>query len=324
MNFTGTVKMNAADFTFFKSSNKFWYSPFNTHRYLKKRRPHIVLVQGLIFPLQLIALKLQLGKRCTLIVQHHGERPFSGIKRWFQKMPDRYIQAYFFTSIGNAKEWIDKKIISAHSKCFEVLEASTSFNKTDKQICKKKLGITGDYNFLWVGRLDMNKDPLTVLIAFEKYCIINPQAKLYMVFQTDDLLPQIEVLLQQKPTLQKAVCLVGKVEHDDLLTWYNAVDFYIAGSHKEGSGYSLLEAMACGCIPIVTAIPSFIKITDNGKYGLLFSAGNYASLLKKLYALPDINREEFSNQILQHFNCHLSYQSIANTIYHICTQLVSE
>ena len=52
---------------------------------------------------------------------------------------------------------------------------------------------------------------------------------------------------------------------------YNQHQFFILGSHYEGSGYALLEAMACGCIPIVTNIPSYKFMTNNGDCALLFS-----------------------------------------------------
>src|SRR4051794_37699605 len=64
---------------FFKRRNKFWHIPVKTHRYILSVNPDVVIIEGLIFPLQVIALKLRLGKRCSIIVQHHGERPFSGL-----------------------------------------------------------------------------------------------------------------------------------------------------------------------------------------------------------------------------------------------------
>ena len=40
-----------------------------------------------------------------------------------------------------------------------------------------------------------------------------------------------------------------------------ASDLFVLGSHREGSGYSLIEALACGLPPVVTDIPSF-RIAD--------------------------------------------------------------
>jgi len=68
-------------------------------------------------------------------------------------------------------------------------------------------------------------------------------------------LQEVNDTIKQSPVLWKAVSLKGKIDNDELSAWYSAADFYISGSHSEGGSYALLEAMACGCIPIVTSIP---------------------------------------------------------------------
>ena len=49
-----------------------------------------------------------------------------------------------------------------------------------------------------------------------------------------------------------------------------AADLFVLGSHREGSGYSLIEALACGLPPIVTDIPSFRSLTGAGVVGALW------------------------------------------------------
>lgn len=323
-NYEGEKCINDVKYVFLKSKNKFLNIPFKTHRYIRKQNPDIILIQGLIFPLQLIALKLILPKKTKIIVQHHGERPFPGIKEFFQKMADHFIDVYLFTSIENADEWIDKKIIQDKKKCSELLEASTSFTAKDKPECKRLLSFKGNQNFLWVGRLNKGKDPITVINAFEKYVVIYPKARLFMIFQTEKLLPAIQRKLGENGQLKKAVILKGKVNHRELETWYNAADFFISASHKEGSGFALIEAMSCGCIPIVTEIPSFKKITGDGKFGFLFEPGNSGSLLDILLNLKNIENEKLSDSIISHFSNSLSFQSIADNLYSICETLTNK
>jgi glycosyltransferase involved in cell wall biosynthesis len=314
MNYAGELFDREIKYSFFKSKNKFSFIPFKTHRYIKKQKPDFVLIQGLIFPLQLIMLRLQLGKSVTIIVQHHGERPCGGIKKLFQKWADRFIEMYLFTSFGNAEEWISAGIIRHGEKCCELLEASTDFHSLNKDYCKQRLQLTGNKIFIWVGRLNANKDPITVLTAFEKYISQNPLATLIMIFQTEELLPQIQKKLGENKLLKNCVILKGKVEHSELEYWFNAADFYISASHKEGSGYALIEAMACGCIPVVTSIPSFVKVTSEGKFGFLYKPGNTESLLKVLLGLDKIDKEKFSSAIVDHFKKSLSYKVIADKL----------
>jgi glycosyltransferase involved in cell wall biosynthesis len=324
MNYAGELFEGEIKYSFFKSKNQFSFIPFKTHRYIKKQNPDFVLIQALIFPLQLIVLRFQLGKSVTIIVQHHGERPFKGIKKIFQKLADRFIEMYLFTSFGNAEEWISAGIIRQREKCCELLEASTDFHSLEKDYCKQKLQLTGNQIFIWVGRLNANKDPITVLTAFEKYILQNPLASLIMIFQTEELLPDIQKKLEGNTLLKSRVILKGKIEHSELEYWFNAADFYVSGSHKEGSGYALIEAMACGCIPVVTSIPSFVKITSEGKFGFLYEPGNAESLLNVLSRSDKIDKEKFSSAIVDHFKKSLSYEAIADKLLQHIEKLSAE
>jgi glycosyltransferase involved in cell wall biosynthesis len=322
LNYTGTKKINGLQYTFFKSRNRFWYIPFATHRYIKKQDPGIVMIEGLLFPIQIILLKFSLKKKCKIIARHHGERPFKGIKGFFQRLADKYIDVYLFTSFNNADEW-KGSVIKYVSKCAEVLEASTYFKRKEFIKSQTVTGVNGSYNFLWVGRLIAGKDPFTVLAAFEKYASQQTCARLFMIYQENDLLEDVKKIISGSKTLQQSVKLVGKTDNTNLVDWYSAANFFIAGSHREAAGYAILEAMACGCIPVVTAIPSFTKITANGKYGFLYPKGDADALTSLLLSFNDINIEAKRLDIENHFTEQLSFKKIAADISNLCLQLYS-
>jgi glycosyltransferase involved in cell wall biosynthesis len=115
-----------------------------------------------------------------------------------------------------------------------------------------------------------------VVKAFLAFAEVNPDTRLYMIYHTDELLNDIKALQTD------AIKLIGKVPHDDLLYWFNSVDFIVSGSHYEGSGAAICEAMSCGCIPVVTDILSFRMITDNGNCGILYPPGNEQAMLSAL------------------------------------------
>lgn len=324
LNYEGSEKINDVSFTFFKGSNRFAYIPFKTLRYIKQLQPDIILVQGLIFPIQVIALRLFVGNRVKIIVQHHGGNPGTGWLKALQRSADFCINAYLFTAVNNANNWLSKRIISNKNKCFELQEASTYFTRQNTVESRHICGMEGQNNYLWVGRLNDNKDPITVLNAFEKYTRQDKDARLYMIFQTEELLDSIKELIHQYTHLKSSVFLIGKVDKEKLPFWYTAANFYISASHNEGSGYALLEAMACGCIPLVTDIPSFSTITENGQYGFLYEKGDSNALLELLIKTRTINQKEHSEKIIRYFNSHLSFSSIAENLYAICKQLVPE
>lgn len=321
VNYTGHRTEDGIQYFFFKSMNKFWYVPFKTHSFIKRSKPDVVLVEGFVFPLQVIFLKWRVGKKCVIIVQHQGERPYKGIKKYFQRLCDSFINAYTFSSIDNAGPWIQSGIIANMQKCREVLSASTSMKPLDKEDSKKMLGFDGTKNFLWVARLNTNKDPLTVLKAFNRFLQEHPDARLYMIHQTTDLLNEIISFCNNSTPLKQAVKLIGRIENKELATWYSAADYFISGSHSEGSGYALAEAMACGCIPVVTAIPSFKKMSNNGQFGYLYEPGNADDLLEKMKCCshaPDGMRQ----QIMDYAAKEHSFNTIAESFYQISQSLV--
>jgi glycosyltransferase involved in cell wall biosynthesis len=79
--------------------------------------------------------------------------------------------------------------------------------------------------------------------------------------------------------------------------------------------------MSCGCVPVVTDIFSFRMITDNGKCGLLYEAGNEAALLDVLMQTNVINIKEKQELSLKYFDEKLSFQAIAKQIDEIVKEL---
>ena len=306
-------------YSFFKTRHKFYHIPFKTLQYIKNERPDVVIVQGLKFPLQTIFLHFFLNGKCKLIAQHHAEKPFNGVKAIFHKIADKFIDAYLFTAMGNAEEWFNKKIIGDTHKCYEILEGSTSFKRRDKEACRATLCIAGKDIFIWVGALTPRKDPITVLTGFEKFLKQNADAKLYMIYQEDDLRTEVKSFIDNSNSLKKSVALIGKVDHNELEQWFSASDFFLSGSRNESTGYALLESMACGCIPIVTDIPPFKKITR--QYGFLFETGNPDSLYSALTSASKAKKEKLSTEIVNYFNETLSFKKIAEDILEVCKKL---
>lgn len=316
LNHSGECTREGIGYSFFKSKNKFTYIPFRSHRSIQHSKPDMVLVQGLIFPIQVMALRMKLGSRCLILLQHHGELPFKK-KRIFQRLADGFINGYFFTSLGNATIWRKHRVIKDEKKCFELPSSSTSFVRKDKATCKQQTGLNGNFNFLWVGRLNGNKDPLTVVHAFARYTRINPAARLYMVYQHNELLPEIIAVKKEDAVLEQALILVGLLPNDELEIWYNAADYFISGSHHEGGSYALTEAMACGCIPIVTDIPAAMKTIDNGKAGYYYEAGNSDDLFSLLSSLQEEDQPAMSDLVHAQFERELSPGAIASKLLNV-------
>lgn len=290
-----------------------WNYPIKLHQKLKKLNPDYILIHGLRYGLFSILLKRKLPNTIIIVQVHGFAKTPKKIKKLLYKWISLFVDGYIFTGHNNAKGWVSNNIFPKE-KVFEVMEGSTDFSFDEKTIKQKG-------SFLWVGRLDKNKDPITILTAFEDYLIFEPEAKLSMVYNSNDLIIEVKAKIDNSKNLKGKVILIGELEHESLQKQYQQSQFFILGSHYEGSGYALLESMACGCIPIVTKIPSFEFMTDNGSCALLFQSGNKKELLDKLKQTNEINIENYMEKVLNQFQNRLSFQAIATDVFNAFQEL---
>lgn len=284
---------------------KKWHIPFGFNHYLKSLHPDYILVHGFGSAHYLVFLKM-ICPKAKIMLQCNGFAPKpKGLGKLVFKISNRFIDGYLFTGIENAQHWYDSNTISKN-KIIEVMEGSVDFRYNGNTNRNKN-------SFIWVGRLDENKDPLTVVKAFHRFLKFQPDTKLTMVFQEGDLKAQISEYISNHQ-LTGSIALKGFVPHDQLEKLYHKHQYFILGSHYEGSGYALLEAMACGCVPVVTNIPSFRYMTNNGNCGLLFAPKNEEELVGQLKKTVTINYDEYQKNVLDNFENNLSFQAIANKI----------
>lgn len=300
---------------FFPSFSTFFAIPRKSMRYIQTKKPSVVLVHSFAFPLQTLVLKWMLPRDTTFIFQHHAEKPFRNpLKRLLQKRACRGGQAFFFAAKELAEQFVKARIIKDRGKIVEMMEVSTVIAPQPKHLAREALGLGEKTILLWVGRLNTNKDPMTVLRAMK---VIKEQGRplaLYMVFGLEEMLEQVQSFIREV-SLEDHVRLIGPVKHEVMEKWYSAADYYISASHYEGSGVALCEAMACGCVPVVTDIPSFRTMTRDGACAYLYRAGDHqqlAHILSKLDRAEDLKRGTLAIEIFQE---DLSYEAIATKLY---------
>jgi len=308
--YRGLVEQNGVQYHFTNLSQWNLLFPFALHKTIRVLNPDAIIIQGFQSPFQSLLLRLSLGKKVQLWIQHHADQPHRFHKKYFQILLDKFIIGYFFTSRELAAVWIKSQQISKVKKIVEVMECSSVYYPIDRIQAKTSTGLSGTNNYLWVGRLENNKDPIKLITSFIKFLTIHPQAKLYVVYQQDDLLPEVTLLTKNIPN----IILIGKQDKEQLLNWYNSAEFIISTSHYEGSGIAVCEAMSCGCIPILSSIPSFRWMTENGKCGLLFDNGETMDLFQALRKSVTLNVREERSTTIDLFNDRLSFRSIAKTM----------
>jgi glycosyltransferase involved in cell wall biosynthesis len=295
--------------------------PFYLSFYVKDLRPDVVIVHGLRSPWQILLLRLVIGPLPTLIVQHHAGRPLRDFRQYLQRWADKYIDRYLFVSLEQGREWVVRKQISAIDKVTEVMEASSTFGPTSKAGARERTGVRGERVYLWVGRLDDNKDPLAMARAFATFAQSHKGAELYMIYASSELEASLEAFLLTSGCEQ--IHLLGEVSHPEMQWWYSSADFIVSTSHYEGSGIAVCEAISCGCIPILSSIPSFRMMCDDGQLGLLFEPGDHTGLVAALEKSMALELLPESEKSLAKFQRDLSFDAIARKIMKAVNELRS-
>jgi glycosyltransferase involved in cell wall biosynthesis len=320
----GYSPSNEPDIIYLEGTNRFFFLPSRLSVLAARVKPEVVFVHGFSFPWQLLVLRLCLPGRTRFIVQHHAEMPLGGfVKAQLQKMTYRSVDAFLFTAREIALPFISRNIITDPARVHEVMESSCSFSPGSMAAARQATGVKAEKIFLWVGRLTPGKDPMTVLKGFAKYCRVKQDACLYMAYGAEDLLEEVREFVAESG-LDKFVRLLGRVPYADLENWYRSADVFLSGSHHESGGYALCEAMSCGCIPVVTRIPAYVKLTADGKAGFLFNKGDSDDVARLLLAVSGMDTAPLREKILDQFRSELSFDAIAGKLDKIVKQLLAE
>jgi glycosyltransferase involved in cell wall biosynthesis len=294
------------------SGLRFWQIPRRVHAAAAAARPDVVHLHGQIFPSQTRALRRSLLAATRLLVQHHAGDPPSpegwlglprlGLARWGLAAADGFL----FTSECLAAPWRAAGIISPGQPVYPVLEASTSLRPLEPGVTPARL--RGDPALLWVGRLHPVKDPLTVLDGFAHALPQIPGAVLSLIYGSDDLLRVVRDRVAQ-PDLAGRVDLIGPVAHAELPSFFAAADLFVLGSRREGAGFALIEALACGLAPVITDIPAFRAVTG-GVVGALWTPGDARACARALVGVAHGNRTAQRAAARARFETALSWEVV--------------
>jgi glycosyltransferase involved in cell wall biosynthesis len=93
-----------------------------------------------------------------------------------------------------------------------------------------------------------------------------------------------------------------------MAAFFSAADLFVAGSHHEGSGYSLMEACACGAVPVVTDIPTFRLLT--GGVGALWRPGDAADCARALVEVASRDLDVERARLAEHFRTALTWDAV--------------
>ena len=287
---------------------------------LQALAPDVFHVHGLGF-VRDVPLLARLAPHTPILLQDHADRPPPLWRRGSWRAGFGAAAAVMFCAREQAAPFGRAGLVHARMKVFEVPESTSRFAPGDRLRARRVTALQGDPAVLWVGHLDENKDPLTVLDGIRAAARELPRLQLHCCFGTAPLLHAVEERIARDRALRPRVRLLGRVPHERVQQLMRAADLFVLGSHREGSGYSLIEALACGLPPVVTDIPSFRALTGagstlprDGSIGALWPRGDAGALCEKLIAAAAQPRARIRAAACEFFGKELSFEAVGRKL----------
>jgi alpha-1,3-mannosyltransferase len=139
--------------------------------------------------------------------------------------------------------------------------------------------------FLHIGRLARNKRVehlLKVVAALnEEGCITN----LHLAGRDDDNLAAFLHLKAREYGIESQIHFHGAVSDARLIELTQSARFSCSASQYEGFGIAAVEAMAAGCIPLLSPIPSYRALIQDGVNGYLIDFGDYRGAAQRISSI---------------------------------------
>lgn len=144
--------------------------------------------------------------------------------------------------------------------------------------------IEGRFNFVSIGHISQTKNHILLCTAITRLIEQGTPIELYMFGRTVD-----EGILKSIKDLNNPhIHILG--ERENPMQYLSTGDVYCMTSKIEGMPISLIEALACGLIPICTAVGGIVDMVDDGNTGFLsydLTTESYIKAIERFLALSD-------------------------------------
>lgn len=133
-----------------------------------------------------------------------------------------------------------------------------------------------------------------VILLFSRISKVNSLARL-VISHDGELRNELEGLSKELG-LQDKIAFKGFISPEEQISWYNKSQFYISIPTSDSTSVSLLEAMAYGCIPILSDIPANHEWIKDGVNGIIyrktdFDISRISDILEQKDVIAERNRK---------------------------------
>ncbi|MGZ3460137.1 MAG: glycosyltransferase family 4 protein, partial [Archangium sp.] len=213
-----------------------------------------------------------LGQQVRLVYTRHGPFRPGGFTRLLTRYADQLV-----TLNAQGAEWMGRP---SHLVTHGV-DLERFVPPVDRAEAWRALGLGGRYGVGVVGRVRPNKGQGDFVEALRPLLGDFPEWKPVLV----GLAKRADRAWAGKlrDSTGGALALAG--EQKNVVPWYQGLSILVHPSYGEAFSMVLVEAMACGCCPVVTRLPHVPAVIEHGRTGFLYEPGDVATLRELLAML---------------------------------------
>jgi glycosyltransferase involved in cell wall biosynthesis len=253
------------------AADVFWSPHFNTAFLPVKAEKRIVTIHDVFQITPLSGLGLLPKSYAGMLMKNAVKKSDAVIT--ISEFTRDEIKKYFHL---NKKD--EKKISVIYHYVNEIFHDERKSEK-DRKKFQAGFGIGKNY-ILYVGNVKPHKNIKGLLTAFSRMAVIKPDYDLAVIGQKENFISGISglSLLLKELGIEKRVHFTGVISDSDLVKFYNYAGVLVLPSFYEGFGYPPLEARACGCPSVVSAIPPLREVCADAAF--YFDPASPDSILK--------------------------------------------
>ncbi len=225
---------------------------------------------------------------------------------------NRYRLAYgkYGTKVHFLRTWADEKIF------FRRTSAQTAYARRTTRECFQI--DDNEKIIIWVGRLDLQKDPILAIRTFFK--VHQHLQDVRMIMVGDGVLANSIKELISELGLNDAIIMTGLLNAQQIADLLASSDLYFMSSAYEGMPISVIEAIAVGLPVVSTEVGEIHEIIENGLNG--YTTRNNDDLGKLIIKVLAYDAERMRAN-LNRTAIKLDSTSIRNCLYEQYKELVS-
>ena len=170
------------------------------------------------------------------------------------------------------------------------------------------------YDIIYVGRFERVKGILKLTRAVTQLVDRRPNLRVQLVGD-GSLYDEIEQFLS-KNGISDQVDLTGWVDHDQIPSNLAAARVLVLPSESEGVPTSMLEAMACGTVPIASPVGGIPAVISDGETGVLLPDNDPETIARTLDDVLDKdNLDAIGNHARDYIRQNHSYNTTAERFH---------